>query len=503
MPSVNSDVNADRVPSNEVGKNLLLGPTALLLSRLLILSIGPVISLWVVRYLGPYQYGLYASASAVTSLLSILCDFGLQQATLKLASEPRADLPSVIRGAIRVGWVFSAVAFVGVVTWVTAIPNYKPIVVTMAVIGATAFPATPLRSLITAGLQVRAEYARIAWWNLVSSMVQWGSVVLAILLRLDVIALVAAPIIATWLTTVGLWVIEGTRLQLHGGRIRAVPPLRAIVKEAWLFGVGSVMYQTYHRSALAILSATRTPVEVGHYSVAFRIVELTYLFPSVVFNEVLFPRYFAWRLAQRKRLELYYRMMTKAMVYAGLFAAGGLGLLGSDAMRLIFGTDQPQAVRLLSIMAWGIPARYWASSPGAVLLTDGHLALRIRNQAIAAMANVAANLLLTPGQGATASAVIMVATEVVMLVLHTFGLRSATEIELRLDKKTVAGVGAAVLLSGGLRVVAASIPPTSRILLAVALGLGISSFALLTVYPDELSELRKLAGRPAQAVGRE
>ena len=44
------------------------------------------------RYLGPQDYGYYASAMAVTALIAILADFGTNQATLKYGSKGEEDL---------------------------------------------------------------------------------------------------------------------------------------------------------------------------------------------------------------------------------------------------------------------------------------------------------------------------------------------------------------------------------------------------------------------------
>src|SRR5690606_28864934 len=90
--------------------------------------------------------------------------------------------------------------------------------------------------------------------------------------------------------------------------------LKQLFVRSWRFGLSSAMHQVYHRFDSLLLSLTRDPFEVGAYSVAFRVIQIINSFPGIVFNQVLYPKYFRWFHSSPEKISLYYRMITKWML---------------------------------------------------------------------------------------------------------------------------------------------------------------------------------------------
>lgn len=93
----------------------------LLFSQILISIAGPIVNLLVVRYLGPEDFGYYASALAVTSFIGILADFGINQATLKNGSLGDRELNEAFRTGLKVSMTLAVVAYFITVVWFYAL----------------------------------------------------------------------------------------------------------------------------------------------------------------------------------------------------------------------------------------------------------------------------------------------------------------------------------------------------------------------------------------------
>lgn len=98
-------------------KSSVMSAGNLLMSQLFLQIAGPLVSILVVRYLGPEDYGHYASAMAVTAFIGILANFGTNQAALKYGSKSEQDLTRAYRICLAVSFFLALFAFFITLVW--------------------------------------------------------------------------------------------------------------------------------------------------------------------------------------------------------------------------------------------------------------------------------------------------------------------------------------------------------------------------------------------------
>lgn len=479
-----------------VVRSRLAAPTILLVSRYAANVIGPFVGLLLVRYLGPEPYGLYASATAVTSLFAVLCDFGLQQAALEMASTGQYPVSAVVRGILRLGTLYTLMAYSAVVLWVIAGP-YQTVTAWLALVTALGFFQAPLLTAVTAALQVQGRYGRLALWNWLASLTSWAGTLAAILTDAGMYAVVTWPLVMGWVRTATMIMWERRALGLTGDRSGwPLPvPSKVLLRRSWRFGSSGIMHQLYHRSDAALLSLMRDPLEVGQYAVAFRLVELLNAFPGVVFNEVLYPKYFRWFAHARHKVAQYYEFTFKWMLMVGLIAASVTTIFGRDAVFLVFGSAQQPSAAFLSVMVWAVPARYLAASAGAVLTTGYQIEKKLKIQVGLALLNVGMNAFLIPRYGGMASAALMVATDAALLTAYTIAVHRAQGLFPWVSSRQLV---LGVLLAGACLGIALLAPPEGVGIRAAATMVAIAMagvYGWLTLSASDWSELRRLLGR--------
>ncbi|MFC5701785.1 oligosaccharide flippase family protein [Cohnella faecalis] len=401
----------------------MIGPAMLIGAQYSTQIIAPLVSLLVVRYLGSEQFGLYASAMAITALLSVMPDFGLQQAALNMSARKEWTIQAILRKSLTVGLQYSLITFLLTVVWLYAIDYEMTTRLLGLMLGLTFFRIS-IVTVLTTGLQIQGKYGTIAVWNVAVGASQWISTLAAILAGASLYWLVLGPIVVSLVLACLMLVAVGRKLGLfpgaNGGADRSLIPVKQLLNGSWNYGLAASMHQLYYKSDVAILSATRQPVEVGQYTVAFRIIELFFLFPGVVFNQVLYPKYCIWCRENIPKLRLYYGIMNKVMVAAGLLAAMILVLFGKEIVGLLFGESQLEAAGFLLILALAIPLRFWVSSAGAVLTNDGLIKTKLKIQCGIAVLNVGLNVLFIPRFGGEAAAINMIVTHIVLLAAYTY-----------------------------------------------------------------------------------
>lgn len=400
-----------------IRKTKAFGPLVLLIAKYITRIMGPLVSILLVRYLGPEDYGLYASAIAVTSFLTFLPDFGLQQSALKISADSNIRLNSLIRSTLYTSMLYTIVTLILLISWLT-IFKYEFTIIIIASILSISFFRLSFMNIITTLLQIKREYTRIAIWNLVINSNIWLVTIVCITLKVNLFKLVFWPQFTALIITVIMLFIEGNKIRLFSSLnpFKEKGKYKELITNSLEFGTANSMYQMYHRSDAMILSASRSPIEVGFYNVAFKIAELIYFFAGVLFNQVLYPLFFKWSKHDRDRYLKYYRLLNKLMVIIGFFASALVLLFANEIIYIIYGSHEVIVRNLLTIMMIAVPFRFLVVSIGAILTTDNLVRTRIKAQTRVAVINIGSNVLFVPIYGAMAAAILMVITDVILMI---------------------------------------------------------------------------------------
>lgn len=474
----------------------LAGPALLVIARYTTNIIGPFVSLLVVRYLGAYDYGVYASAVAITTFFGILPDFGLQQAALEAHGLARASLRSILRSMLQLGFVFSLLAAAASSVWVL-VGGYDLVVQHLVALLVIEFFQRPVLSTVTVKLQVQGMYGRLALWNLAASSVRWIGTAMAMVVDSHIYGLVAWPVLMSWALIGAMVLYERAETP---GKVPAHPTTQASLKPLELmsrsvrFGSSGALHQVYHRFDSVLLSLVRDPVEVGAYAVAFRVIQLLNNFPGVVFGQVLYPKYFRWFRNERNKIVLYYRLMSKLMLSISFVATTLVTIFSRDAIELIFGASQEMTAVLLGVMAWSLPGRFVGASAGTVLTTGNQIEKKIQLQAILAAFSLALNVILIPRHGAFGAAAMLVATDFLLACLFARAVKRVYGLSLWESRRI--RIMAVVLVMIGLLTTFSSIEAfiilrVLSVLAVVALGV---MFVAASMSREETREVGRLLG---------
>lgn len=160
----------------------------------------------------------------------------------------------------------------------------------------------------------------------------------------------------------------------------------------------------------------------GHYSVAYRVASIAYL-PVLAVLQSMFPRFFA--LGHEGGLPAtaaFGRKLAKPLLAYGVVAGVGL-VLCAPLVPLIVGEEYRPSVPLLMLLAPLVLVKVVQSVTGDVLTGAGRQHTRTRCVAIAAVTNVAINLVLIPLLGITGALIATGVAEVLQATLLLLAVR--------------------------------------------------------------------------------
>jgi O-antigen/teichoic acid export membrane protein len=303
------------------------------LTRVLLIGIGLIVTMLVARMLGPEGRGLYAVATTVAGMGVQFGNLGLYASNTYFVSRDRQLLPELLGISLVVSFGFGSLivglSYVLFAGW----PKLAPVSGLPLIISLVWVPfglAYLLLQNLLLGLQKVRDYNKIE----LASKTSGGLFILLLVAgqRLTVEAALMAAL---------LGVIMGFAWSL--GKFRGYFGLLSLpsynsFKEQFLYGlrayVAALLAFLGLRINLLMITFLQDPEQAGYYSIASSMAEMVYILPAMV-GMILFPKIAAmnsvvekWRFAKKVTLGLGILM---------LFFTIGAAFLARPAIRLVFG----------------------------------------------------------------------------------------------------------------------------------------------------------------------
>lgn len=367
------------------------------------MGVGLIVGVWVARYLGPEQYGIYSYAIAVAALFGMLGTLGLDSIVVRDLARDPGNKNSIL------GTAFFLKLFGGAVGTITAI-------VTIVMLRPHDSLAQWLVGIIAFSMVFQAVDAIDFWFQsqmrsrftvyaknaafVVSSTVK----VALILGKASLIAFAWVGLAEAALGAVGLTIVY----RLNGDQVRAWrltwSKAYLLLQDSWpliLSGLAILIYMKIDQIMLGEMIGDQS---VGLYTAATKISEVWYFVPSAIVASVS-PMIF-----QSKELssELYYARLSKLfriVVMLAVAIAVPMTLLSNTVIHLLYGAAYTEASTVLAIHIWGAVFVFLGVAQGPWILAEGFTKLMLWRTLAGALTNVALNLILIPHYGIVGAAV--------------------------------------------------------------------------------------------------
>lgn len=214
-------------------------------------------------------------------------------------------------------------------------------------------------------------------------------------------------------------------------RAGLIPPLRAatrahrgaVLRSTAPLGVHHAGQAIYYRADSAMLTPLRGAAQTGLYGAAFRLFD-TASFVTSVFGSVFSPRLMQAGANDREELRRQSGLAIKAMSALGLVAAVGFAVTAEPVVQLLYGDDFAGAVTPLRILGIALGLSFVATPLTWALIAVDRQAVVARTSIVAAVVNVAANVVAIPMWGASGAAATTSLTEIVVLAILSFEFRA-------------------------------------------------------------------------------
>lgn len=413
-------------PARRVMRQLLGGAFWLTLIRFASVGLGVVISALLARALGPAEFGYFAFAISVATLLALPMTGGLPMLVLREIAAARAEgIPGRARGLaiwsrrllagaalalwLVSGLVYGGLSSLGLWPWGAQATMLAGLVVLLV----PAMGALQLQRGLLSG------HDKVALGGLGEQLFRPALMVVLLLLASPVLAQgsVAALGLQLGATVGALVLMAGVGAWALPPRSTAAPEIR---HRDWLVALGPLTALTAttivsNHTDILMLGVLRPAEEVGLYRIAAQVTAVGMIAMQIL-RALSAPRIAAAH-ARGDTAELRAQLVLSGRLMAGASLGFVIVLLafGRPLLALIFGPDYDAAFGICVILSLGTLFSAACGLSGVALQATRHADLVARSAVIAALVNVVLNLALIPLMGAPGAAL---ATSIALVTLQ-------------------------------------------------------------------------------------
>lgn len=388
-------------------RKIIANSAWLLADKILRLGSALFVGVWVARYLGPEQFGLFNYAVAFVSLFGTLATLGLDSIIVRdIVREPSCK--DEILGTAFVLKLISGIATllltIGTISLLRPNDNLTRWLVAIMAAGLILQSFDIIDFWFQSQVQSKyTVYARNTAFVSISIVK-----VALIQMRAPLIAFAWAGLAETALSAVGLVILYHVNRDFVKAWRYSFARAKVLLKYSWALILSGIVIMIYMRIDQIMLGQIKDNRAVGIYAVVMKLAEVWYFIPTVIISSV-FPS-----IVKAKQIgeNLYYERIQKLFNLCSVLAyavAIPLSLFSNQIVTLLYGKQYAEAGPVLAIYVWAGVFVYLGAAINTWEITEGLLKLAAITSAIGAVTNVFLNIFLISKysiMGATISTII-------------------------------------------------------------------------------------------------
>lgn len=374
----------------------------LFLERLLRIAISFVVTIYVVRYLGPKDFGLYSYILSFSWLFASLSSLGLESITTREIVKNPAKKDEINGSVFFLRLVGSVVTIflTGLTLIIIGEETYTAILILIAS-GSFIFQSFSVIEYYFRGT-VEAKYNTYA---LSASVILSSALkILFIFLKAPLIYFVFAVVFEYIALAAGLVLVYySKKFSIFHWKYSKNLAI-SLFNDSWPLALSGIVVMVYMKIDQVLIKNMMSEEAVGFYAAAVRICEAWYFIPVTLCNAI-FP---AIVNAKNVSEEFYNNRMQKLYDLLAWLAIGiaiPVTLFSNQIIELLFGNEFSQSAPVLTIYIWAGVAVFLGVASSQYLINENLTRLAFSRNVVGMIINILLNLILIPNYGIIGSAV--------------------------------------------------------------------------------------------------
>ena len=376
--------------------------------RILRMAVGLFVGIWVARYLGPEEFGLFSYAQSFVGLFMAIATLGLDGILVRELVKDQSKRDALLGTAFilkLIGAFIVLLLLFFTVNIISTDAQTKLLIIVIA--SATIFQSM---NVVDFYFQSNVLSRYVAFANAFTLLI--SSAVKVWLIVND------APLMAfAWVVLFDSVILSLGYIYFYlkiGNRIKQWSFDKALaqrlLKDSWPLILSGIVISIYMKIDQIMIKEMLNAEAVGQYAAAVKISEAWYFIPMVVTSS-LFP---AIIKAKKQSEELYYERLQKLydlMVWVAIGIALPMTFLSDCVVSLLYGEQYSQAGSVLMIHIWTGVFVFFGVVRGKWMLNENLQTYSLVFMWVSVTINIVLNYLLIPVVGVVGAAIATLLTQ--------------------------------------------------------------------------------------------
>jgi O-antigen/teichoic acid export membrane protein len=393
----------------------------LLADKIFGISTGLIVSIWVARYLGPEQFGLFNYAISLTSLLSPIAGMGARTIAVRDLARTSDRKDEILGTTFVVCLVAGATIAPLAIAFASLLEPDNQAIITL--VGVIAFGNILLAfDTIDIWFQSQTQSKQIV-------VARRSAGLLVSLLKLILVYFHAPLITFAWTITIELAIsaiamvavykLEGNLLKSwHFNLLRA----KSIVREGLpLVMAGIAVYIGSKIDQVMLGSLLADKSQLGFYSTAVRVAEVSDFLP-VIISSSIFPKLAKLDISEKGGLDKV-QVYFDVMLFLWLANAIPISLFSGSIISILYGPSFSPSSGILTVYIWGQFGASLGIARISYLTIRGILKYSLYTAIFGAVLNICLNYFLIPRYQAMGATVATLVTYLMSIILINFFIK--------------------------------------------------------------------------------
>lgn len=413
------------------------------------------VGVWVVRYLGPEQYGVYSYALSFVGLFAAVTTLGLDSIVIRNLSSEEWSEGEVMGTAFTLRMAASVLTMGAVAATVLSVSDeWTTQLAVLIVSGQLVFKSADVFKLWFKS-EIKSKYP--VWVRSGVVMVNSATKVAFILLGLPVLAFLVLYLVQSSLKAGGTFLMYQFISKKGGqGWTFRWSAARTMMQDAWPLIFAGLSVAVYMKIDQVMLGEMVGDSAVGIYATAVKISELWYFIPTAIAGSV-FPKIVSSKenVSEKvygERMQAFYdavALLSYLIIVPVTLSAGPL-------IELLFGAEYAESASILQVHIWAFLFVALGSAQGKWLVTENFTRFAMITAVLGGLSNVGLNVLVIPKYAGLGAAWATLLAQAVANYFSFCFLRSLWPVLSQLSKALVVPVRIRSAIQGMMKVAQAS-----------------------------------------------
>lgn len=321
----------------------------ILFEQILRLFSGLFVGIWIARYLGPSEFGVFSYVIAYTSIFSSVAKLGLDSILVReLINHP--DKKGIYLGTCFWLKFFSGLLSFGVVVLSLQFINNEMTIKLYIVVIAIGYIFQSFE-VVDFYFQSQVLVKYVSFCKVIQLLISLLLKIYLILTQSDLLGFIIVNLFDQITLGALLYTVFRYKNKLNFYKMFNFEVSKKLLSESWPLIFSSIVVMIYMRMDQVIIKAMLGDHEAGIYSAAVRLSEVWYFIPTLI-TISLFPA-----IVDAKRIgeNLYYQRLQKLFILVGwmsIVAGVIVSILNGWFIELLYGKAYQEAGSILVIHIW-------------------------------------------------------------------------------------------------------------------------------------------------------